>query len=338
MRSEATGTFSVLIARVAVMAAAAQGMPPPDFCARFGLDPLVLADIDARLPVSDVVAIWEQLPALLGDEDFGLHAAELGAAAPQGLAGQMIAASTTLGEGLRRLVRFERVFHDVRTSQMVLDGDTASIIHDTRGGLSMPRHGTEFVWAYLLLMARRITGAPITPLRLELPHPAPARSDEHVRVLGVRPSFGCAASRLTVARSDLDRPSRTADAALAEILDSHARGLLEQLPTEPDLLAQVRAAAHAALSAGELTVKHVARRLGISPRTLQRRLADEHGTSFQMVVDDLRADLARRWLGDRNIAIGEVAFALGFAEQSAFHRAFVRWTGITPGQFRNQRT
>src|SRR5207237_5543366 len=125
MRSEATGSLSVLAVRAIAMGAAMRGLAPPELCARFGLDPELLADVDARVPVSDVVALWNQVPLLVGDDDFGLHLAELTCAAPQGLGGQMIAASATFGDGLRRLLEFERVFHDVRTSALVLDGAEA---------------------------------------------------------------------------------------------------------------------------------------------------------------------------------------------------------------------
>jgi len=222
----------------------------------------------------------------------------------------------------------------VRTSQLVLDDDEATIVHDTRGGPALPRHAAEFTWAWLVLMARRVTGASIVPLRAAFGHAAPAQLGEHQRLLGVRPRFGVEVPQLTLARADLLRPSVRADEALAEILDSHAQALLARLPTAPELLAQVRAAAQAELARGVLTVAAVARRLGLAPRTLQRRLAEEHDTSFQNVADEVRAELARRWLGDPALSVAEVAFALGFADQSAFHRAFVRWTGVTPGQFR----
>jgi AraC-like DNA-binding protein len=106
------------------------------------------------------------------------------------------------------------------------------------------------------------------------------------------------------------------------------------LPKAPTLIAQVRAAAQEALGAGDLSVTVVARQLGVAPRTLQRRLAEAHDTTFVAVVDELRAELAEQWLVDRELSVAEIAFALGFADQSAFHRAFVRWTGRTPGQVR----
>jgi AraC-like DNA-binding protein len=335
-RAELTGTLSILGVRAIALGAATRGLPPAELFARFGIAPDLVADVDARVPVSLMIELWEKVPALVRDNDFGLHLAEVACAAPQGLGGQLIAASPTLGDGLRRLLRFERVFHDVRTSELVIEGDEAAIVHDTRGSIPLPRHAAEFGWAWIVLMARRVCGAPVTPRRIHFGHSSPARIGEHERVLGVRPVFEAEVPRLVLGRTDLDRASVTADAALVEILDRHATGLLERLPAAPGLIAQVHVAAQRALAQGEITIAAVAKQLGLAPRTLQRKLARDHGTSFQAVIDDLRSHLARRWLADRAISVAEVSFALGFADQSAFHRAFVRWTGMTPGQFRRQ--
>jgi AraC-like DNA-binding protein len=337
-RSESDGTLSVLMVRAIAMGAATRGLSPPELCARFDLDPALLADVDGRVSVPIIVRLWNEVPALVDDDDFGLHLAELTAAAPQSLGGHMIGASPTLGDGVRRILRFERVFHDVRSSELILDGDAAIMRHDARGGIAVPRHALEFGWAWLILLARRVTGAPIAPVSIAFAHAAPARSDEHARILGVRPRFGADVAELVLARRDLERPSLVADASLLEILDSHAQGLLSRLPAAPDLVANLRAAVERALARGALTIAKVAPQLGVSPRTLQRRLADEHGTSFQAVVDEVRAQLARHWLDERELSVAEVAFALGFADQSAFHRAFVRWTGATPGQYRRRAT
>jgi hypothetical protein len=201
MRTEATGTLSVLAVRTIAMGAARHGLLPAELCARFGIDPALLADVDARVPVADVIALWQEVPRLVGDEDFGLHLAELAAAAPQGLGGQLIAASPTLGDGLRRVLRFERVFHDVRTSELVLEGDEAAIVHDTRGGIPLPRHWQTSVPHGLSFLVRsrdfvlvpprdaasprlsrpaRVSAAPLLRVR-------PRRGRTRGRARGVRP-------------------------------------------------------------------------------------------------------------------------------------------------------
>jgi AraC-like DNA-binding protein len=335
MRSVTTGTLSAVIVRAIARCAELRGLAVPQLCARFGLDGEILRNVDARVPISLVAALWSQVPVLVHDEDFGLHVAEFAITAAQTLPAQLILASPTLGDGLRRLLRFERVIADVNPTGLSLEGDEA-ILDLARTGQPVPRHAAEFSSAWLVLLARRVTGKSLVPRHVEFVHPAPPRLDEHVRIFAATPSFNGEATRLVLARELLDEPSSAADAALAEILDSYAHKLLKQLPTAPDFIARVRAAALPAMAEGSVTITVVAQKLGLAPRTLQRRLADEHQTSFQALLEQLRKDLARQWLSEQQLSIAEIAFALGFADQSTFHRAFVRWTGVTPGQFRRR--
>jgi AraC-like DNA-binding protein len=240
--------------------------------------------------------------------------------------------AATLGQGLRRILAFERVFHDVAQTELIVEPHRAVLRHDSLG-MRMPRHAAEFTLAWIVLVARRVTGANVKPLAVVLSHPPPASLAEHTRVLGMVPRFGGDALELVLSRTDLERPSRGADPALGAILESHARLLHARLPASRELVDLARAAVHAAMLAGEPTVTAVARRLEIPSRTLQRRLS-ERRTSVAQLLDEVRADAARSWLADPTVSIAEITFGLGFAEVSAFHRAFVRWTGTTPGQFR----
>jgi hypothetical protein len=271
-RSAATGTLSVEAVRVIALGAAARGLPPDQLCRRFAIDPALVADVDARVPVTLVVELWETVPALIGDDDFGLHLAELASSGPLGLGGHLIASAPDLARGLERMLRLERVFHDVKSSELVVDGDEARLIHDTTGALPLPRHAAEFGTAWVVLLARRTTGAAVTPRAVHFAHEAPASVAEHSRLLGVEPRFGAPTSALHLHRADLSRPHRAADPALAEILASHARVLLGRLPDGPDISALVRRAIHDGLAAGDATLEAIAAALAITPRTLQRQL------------------------------------------------------------------
>jgi AraC-like DNA-binding protein len=332
-REAIAGTVSSEMLRTLAFMAASVGLPPPAFCERFAIDPGLLADPELRVPVATIVRVWDELPAIANDEDaFGVHLAERAASAPLGLAGQPVLSAATLHAGLERLLAFERVMHDVRHSSLEVTGEKAVLRHDP-AGLRMPRHAIEFAWAWFVLIARRVTGANIVPTSVAFGHAAPAARGEHARVFGVAPRFDATATELHLARTDLERASRGADPALGSILESHARLLHAQLPASTDLLDQARAAIHAAMLAGEPTLANVAARMDTTERTLQRRL-QERETSLAELLDELRAEIAKKWLGDPTVAIAEIAFGLGFAEVSAFHRAFVRWTGTTPGKFR----
>jgi AraC-like DNA-binding protein len=134
-------------------------------------------------------------------------------------------------------------------------------------------------------------------------------------------------------RRSLDRPLVRADAGLCAVLERHARELLERLPRATSLSGRIRQLVAGDLVKGVPSPAEVARRLHMSGRTLQRRLRED-GTSHRALVDELRRDLAMRYLGEREIGIAEVAFLLGFSEASAFHRAFRRWSGTTPSAYR----
>jgi AraC-like DNA-binding protein len=128
--------------------------------------------------------------------------------------------------------------------------------------------------------------------------------------------------------------SRTGgDPALFSVLDTHAKMLLERLPPESELVGRLNAAIGAELTGGNPRLESVARRLAMSPRTLQRRLADE-GVQFNDVLDRMRLQAAKTYLSKRDVAGAEVAYLLGFAEQSSFNHAFKRWTGQTPTEYR----
>jgi AraC-like DNA-binding protein len=109
--------------------------------------------------------------------------------------------------------------------------------------------------------------------------------------------------------------------------------LLAELPRVSEMIGQLRAAIYAELKGGDPSLGHVARKLGTSRRSLQRKLADE-GLTYALVLDDVRSTIARAYLGQRELSIAEIAYLLGFAEQSSLTRAFRRWTGMSPAEFR----
>jgi AraC-like DNA-binding protein len=126
-----------------------------------------------------------------------------------------------------------------------------------------------------------------------------------------------------------------ADPSLCALLDRHARELLARYPREDSLVERIRTLMKGELNGGDASLEVVAERLGMSARTLQRKL-QASGTSHQELLDEMRRDLAVRYLREPGMAVCEVAYLLGFSESSAFHRAFKRWTGTTPSEFRRR--
>jgi AraC-like DNA-binding protein len=143
---------------------------------------------------------------------------------------------------------------------------------------------------------------------------------------------------LDLPRAALDLPQRTADALLGRLVERHARELVLELPSGAGPTSRARAVLQRSLTRGEpeaCTLPAVAGELRMPPRTLQRRLASD-GTSFASLLDEVRRELAVELLGAPRTSAADVAFALGFGDQTAFHRAFLRWTGSTPGEYRRR--
>jgi AraC-like DNA-binding protein len=130
-----------------------------------------------------------------------------------------------------------------------------------------------------------------------------------------------------------DRPTRAADPVLRDLLEGHARTLMERLERAPDPLEDVRAAALAGLRAGRTDLGWIAGRLGTSVRTLQRTLSSR-GVHWRALLEELRREAAAEYLRDPALSVDDVAVMLGYAEASTFHRAFRRWTGQSPGAWR----
>jgi AraC-like DNA-binding protein len=181
-------------------------------------------------------------------------------------------------------------------------------------------------------------GAPLAPTALELGHAPPdaAARAEHLRLFGVAPRYGRAVNALEIPGPTAARPVPSADPLLSRIVVRHAEALLAERPAAAETVAVKvrRMMAEQLGDGGSLAV--ISAQLRMSERSLQRRLADE-GFTFDGLLEDLRRELALRYLADEKVAIAEIAYLLGYSEPSAFHRAFKRWMGTTPAQARQRR-
>ncbi len=327
-----------MAARAIVFAAAQHGVSPPDLCARVGLDASLIADPDARVPVSVMLRLWKEGATL--DPDFGLHLAEMSVAAQPALPWHLVRASSTLAEGILRLVAAWRVFNDLHPPELVFpDVDDPS----SHGVLRMrtkntpypvPRHAAEYAFAWFVIASQRATGIDVRPVHMTFEHSRPESIKEHERIFGCEIDFDADATGIVYSRTALELPTKEADPDLVTLLERHAEALLAKLPRHEGFPARVRAAMTPLLSTGDaVTIDRVAAAMGSSARSVQRHLRDEN-TTFQRVLDDLRREVAIEYLNDRSRSIAEVALLLGFSDQTAFHRAFVRWTGRTPGEVR----
>lgn len=309
------------------------GVDPAPHVAAVGLDPARLADPDARVPHGATIELWERAAEATGLHTFGLRVAEamdLGQFEVQAYA---FLNAPTLGDGLRAIVRYHRLNHDAARLALVAEGADVLYRHTLPAGHWLPAAAAQFVLAVPVLAARASTGRDRAAREVRLQQPAPPDLDDFERVLGVPVAFSQPHNEVVFPRAALDLPHRAADPTLRAILERHGQAMLAALPRIDDFADRVRTLLADELQGGNPSADRVAERLRMSTRTLGRRLR-ELGTSHREILEGLRRDLAARYLGDRGLSIGEVAFLLGYSEPSAFHRAYRRWTGRTPAEAR----
>jgi AraC-like DNA-binding protein len=181
-----------------------------------------------------------------------------------------------------------------------------------------------------------MTGFDWIPREVHFQHRRPDNISEHGRIFQSPVHFGKPGTQLIFDSSFLTMPLVEADLTLGSLLEKQAEELLAKFPREEsDFVNQVRQLIRENLSSGETGMEIISRKLGSSSRTLQRKLK-EQGASYQKLLEETQSEMSKFYLQQPEIAICEISYLLGFSQSSAFHRAFRRWTGLTPKAFRRK--
>lgn len=311
------------------------GHPAQALLREVAISPAALENPDGQVPHRAVMALWERARAVSGDDFLGIHLALAAPVRTFEVHAYAFLSSPTLRDAYRRSCRYQRLIHEI-TELKFEEGDQEGVLsHGLPGGRPVPRQPAEFLATLWVRFGRLVTGDEWTPNRVRFAHAAPADLSEYARVFRAPVQFSSGCTAMHVANSILDAPNPRGDAGLVQVLDQYARTLLLRLPRRTTLSEQVRTFLTNALGSGTPTAAQAARALHMSVRTLHRSLLSE-GTSFRELLDQLRQERASGWLANPRCSIAEVSFLLGFAELSSFYRAFKRWTGKTPAEFRAQ--
>jgi AraC-like DNA-binding protein len=294
-----------------------------------------LRDPDARFPFEVAVRLGAAAARAVQDPAFGLHLAELYRPGDFGLLDYLAHNSRTLHEALVRLCRYNRLLQDAVETTVDVAGGRAVVWQNVLGDVWIPPGSVENALANLVIIGRQLTGRPIVPLHVEFRHGAPNYAGEHERIFGGPVRFDSTRDALVMAPADLALPLANADPALCSILDRHAQKLLADLPRVASFGVRVRELIVSTLKDESPSEKRAASRLGMSARTLRRRLKQE-GTTFEAIMGDLRRALAAEYLRHDDLSLDHLALLLGYSETSAFRRAFRRWYGISPVAYRRR--
>ena len=318
-----------------VRSAAASGVTAASLYRAVNLDPSVLLDVDNRIPFRQLVDLYEKAAQLTGDNNFGLHVGETVDPKVFDVVGYSALNSSTLGDAFKRVQRYHSIWTDGAAFVLETSNETSAIVYryldDT---ISETRQDSEMTLATVTTLCRNIASPQFTPTAVEFEHDAPANISEHHELFRCPLEFGAGVNRLRFNSECLLLSIDKADASLCALLDRHAEELLAKFPPRDSLVDQVRSLIATEFRGGDPSLEHIADQLRLTPRTLQRKL-QELGTSHNDLVEQMRRQLAMRYLREPEMAICEVAYLLGFSESSSFHRAFKRWTGLTPREFRS---
>jgi len=321
-------------ARSAVARVRAAGIDIGPLLRKAGLTLRQIEKHGTRLNARNQVRFLALVADALGDDLLGFHTAQAADLRAVGLLYYVIASSDRLETALRRTQRYTRIANEALSLKCRFAA-TVAVEFDFLGvARHADRHQME-LWLTLLVRAlRSLTGRNLRPIRVRMIHRRPNAPAELEKFFGCSVEFGAHKDEIVFAGSAAKLPLVSADPYLGDILVAYCEDLLGRRTLKPGALRRrVENAVVPLLPDGNARLGEITGQLGMSERTLARRLAAE-GTSFAAIVDELRHDLARRYLSEPDLSVSQVAWLLGYQEASAFTHAFRRWTGKSPTRMR----
>lgn len=309
------------------------GLDPDRFRQTLGVSSETLRDVRARLPSRLADVAFERAAAQIADPAFALRAADCWHPSNLGTMGYAWLSSRTLHTGLKRMERFSRILGNRFSYRCVDEAAGVRFIYDHgRGEADVGPLMTDFTLSILIAMCRINFGSRLSPASVCLRRPRPADPRPWLDFFGCPVAFDAANDSFLLDPQIAEAPLPSANIPLANTFDSI---LTQQFAAflEDDVVSRCKSYLLQQLTSGPPTAQDVSSALGLSQRSLQRRLA-ELGLTFQGVLDETRHELARRYLDDPDKSVTEITFLLGFSEQSAFTRAFKRWSGMSPSAYR----
>jgi AraC-like DNA-binding protein len=330
--------------QTAVAAAQSLGVAPAQLCVHLGWPADTLEPSRDSLTVAEYIALLGAGDQLAGDPLFGLHTGLHARLSTYPFYGLVVCACTTLRGAFVQTRRYEGLAHDLGRSRLDERGGVATYYWDTPWlSACTPaeaRHLVDSVLAGILTFVSWLAHERLPVHEIGLPYPEPdaAIRAAHAQVFGPAVVYGVPAAYGRFDAALLDRPVPNADGSMLKVLQRHADELLAarlRETSEPRIVSDVRREVTAQLASDRARVDDVAAALALSTRTLQRKLA-EAGTNFQAVHDAARQALAEELLRDSQLNLTDVAFMLGYREQSSFNRACREWFAATPARTRER--
>jgi AraC-like DNA-binding protein len=310
-----------------------QGINGTELALRAGVSPRVFRNVEERVPQPVVTRLWALAVEATGDPCFGLLVPRFVTPAAFHALGYAILASPNVHAVFQRWTRFQRLVTDAIDQRLELAGDRYRLTIERNSAFTPPHEAVDAFMATGVRALRGLSGAArINPLAIYMQRPEPTPSEPFHKVFRCPIRFGAPKDVVEYSRKDVEAPLPYANAELARQSDAIVADYLARSGRDGTLADRVRALLVEHLPDGGPSEETIARRLCVSPRSLQLQLAQE-GTTYKTLLNRARQSLASSYLQQGRYSIKEIAFLLGFSDAATFTRAFRRWTGQTPRRF-----
>ena len=322
------------LSRLAIARLKSAGVPVAPLLKRAGLTPELIANPEVRLSVRSQISLLDEAATALKDDCVGFTLARDFDVREIGLLYYVMASSQTLGEALKRIARYSKITNEA----LVFEYREGNRLTISLSYSDVPRHSDrhqiEFCMFATIRICRVLTGQHLVPQNFSIAHHRSGDISDMARFVGTKVQFGADKDEIALNIDARELPLIHSDNYLNNLLLKYCEAALaDRRGDTSQLRIRVENAISSLLPHGRVLVKDVARTLGMSQRTLARKLSEE-GLNITEILQQMRRDLAVRYLNERNLHVSNIAWLLGFHEVSSFTHAFKRWTGKTPSQMR----
>jgi AraC-like DNA-binding protein len=319
--------------RLAYAYAIKEGLEVGPLLKKAGLTPQQVDDSAVRLSVKSQIAFLNLVAGSAGDDLLGFHLAQDFDLREIGMLYYVMASSDTLGDALQRAARYGRMVNEGMQLKYQENERLTMAFEYIGVARHQDRHQIEFFMVAMVRLVRQLSGSNLSPGRVNVAHHRDRFHSPFRKFFGCEVAFGSGTDEMAFSSTMRPTPLVSADSYLNALLIAQCEQSRANRLQPAELRISLENAIVPLLPHGKAQASAVARKLGMSQRTLARRLASE-GSSFTAVLDELRRDLAKHYLSEAGLPITTMAWLLGYQEVSAFTHAFKRWTGTTPKQAR----
>jgi AraC-like DNA-binding protein len=304
-----------------------------EFLRSLGLDPEIVKSPDARIPIETYLMIQDGAAHYTNDPYFGLHMGEFAEAGSWSILGYMMMNCKTLGEAFEKSGRYSRIIGNLIEGSAQFRFNKIKVVFSTPPHApKMTRHCFESTFSSSVRMMRALTGVHLSPLEVTFIYPQPESTSEYERIFCCPVLFGQKENSVTISTAITNTPILLGNPGLLAYFEKYAQDFLAEMERKNEYTQTVTKIILARLDDESLSIEKVAKEMAVSVRTLQNRLEAE-GVVFSELLKEIRERLAKKYLRE-NYSVEQITYLLGFSEASVFRKAFKKWAGVTPREYR----